>query len=645
MPKSSMMHRTGRSDRIPQIGVTYTQSATTTRFTQDRNIARRTRLLPPLLLALSAFAPAGCYSISGMEAVQAVQTPKNGVPMIALKPTFVRVYVRSVEVSHGPWHVDARLTVKDAVTGTQHELAPLNPGPITVATDGGQRDRWSGSFTLLLDRIDTYPGYKTLEARVFEVGGANPPRSETLTQVWTFHPPVYDSSYGVVWAVKNTDDNGGESIGPAAPWSDFAVHVAFAQNVYPVSGYGVVPLPGAGYAAPSPQPFNNLTESRTWASQMLANLPAGSKINLLDNWDTGGLHGYAWGLASEEQNARTGGRAGSVMAQEVSHNHGLWCHTFDVCTLYAQYPRKSGMIDAADIGFNVSGNFGGVDPQLVSRSDQRDAKDFVSVSGPTADYMSYSFPTWVSSFTYCLMIGELWKQNEASCTYAHSIEPSDVVRSGRKVREVTMTPLPRHGPPPVGEALFVAGYVDDAGRGKFAAAEVIPQAASAATEHEHGEFTIEILGADGASLGRVAVDLHSGHPQKTVPFSALLPSTLLTQRAAVIRLKKNEAVIAEQVLAKHAPNIELTRFPRAISFPAPRICIGAPRIPTGNRYAIRFSSVSTKESIGGRSTSALQHRASPSTQTICQGPTKRSSWYALRTSEDRPPASRSGRIA
>ena len=60
----------------------------------------------------------GCMSISGMEVVQAVQTPGNTVPMVALKPTFVRVYVRSVELSHGPWQVDARLTVKDAAAGT-----------------------------------------------------------------------------------------------------------------------------------------------------------------------------------------------------------------------------------------------------------------------------------------------------------------------------------------------------------------------------------------------------------------------------------------------------------------------------------------------------------------------------------------------
>jgi hypothetical protein len=514
------------------------------------------------LLVASAFALGGCYSIAGMEVVQSVQTPDNGVPIVALKPTFVRIYVKSIEAWHGPWQVDARLSVKDAIAGTQHELAPLNPGPITVAPDGGQRDRWSQSFTFLLDRTDTYPGDRTLEARVFEAG-ATPP-GQTFTQNWRFHPPVYASSYGVVWAVTNRADNSGAPIGPAAPWSDFAAHLAFVQNVYPVTGYTIVPLPGVGYAPPNPQPFNNLTESRTWASQMLANLPAGSRINLLDNWDTGGLHGYAWGLASEEQNERTGGRVGSTMAQEVAHNLGLWCHTFDVCTIYAQYPRKSGMIDAADMGFNVSGNFGRMDPQLVSRFDQRDANDTVSMNGLTADFMSYSFPTWVSSFTYCLLVGQLWKKDEATCSYARSIELelSDVV--GRvttsDVRSLLMTPLPPPGPTPPGEALFVAGHVDGDGRGKFTTSEVIPHATRVAPGRERGEFTLEIVGSDGTSLGHTAADVHSDHPQTTAPFSALIPSALLTDRAVAIRLKRGEHVLAEQALARQAPVVELAKF-------------------------------------------------------------------------------------
>jgi hypothetical protein len=500
----------------------------------------------------------GCMSISGMEVVQAVQTPGNTVPMVALKPTFVRVYVRSVELSHGPWQVDARLTVKDAAAGTQHELAPIHPTPIAVSPAGGDRGRWANSITFLLDRVDTYPGDRILEVRVFEVGGGSPPRTETLTQVWTFHPPVYDSSYGVVWSVTNDDDQSHAPLGPAAPWSDFAAHVAYAQNTFPVTGYSIVPLPGVGRAPPNPQTFHNLIESRVWASEMLAKLPPGSKINLLDNWDTGGLHGYAWGMASEEQNARDT-RVGATMAQEVSHNNGLWCHTFDGCTAQPNYPRKSGLIDPADIGFNVSGNAGRPDVLLVSRLGQRNMTDAMPITGPTGDYMSYVAPAWTSSFTYCMLIQQLWSPGRAPCSYADSIEREDAVTGPVPWRARTV-PAPQRAkpaPPPRGAGLFVAGYVGTNGAGRFMLAEPLPQSTVTLIAHEHGDLDIEVVDESGAAVGRVHVAADSEHPQPTVPFSAFVPASLLTPRAARLRLKRGNTTIADRPLSRHAPAVQI----------------------------------------------------------------------------------------
>jgi hypothetical protein len=79
---------------------------------------------------------------------------------------------------------------------------------------------------------------------------------------------------------------------------------------------------------------------------------------MLDNWDSGGLHGLAWCAASnrtgynasEEQNARDN-RVGKTMAQEVAHEFGVVCNTFQPCDNYPH--ADTGHIDSADIGFDL----------------------------------------------------------------------------------------------------------------------------------------------------------------------------------------------------------------------------------------------------------------------------------------------------
>jgi hypothetical protein len=197
--------------------------------------------------------------------------------------------------------------------------------------------------------------------------------------------------YGVVWAVTNTSDGQGAPLGSAAPWSDFEGHRRFVENVYPVSSLTIHPLPGIGAQAPNPQPFGNLTESRAWATNKLNELPSGSILNLLDNWDTGGIHGYAWDKACEEQNARDG-RIGRVMAQEVAHCLGLWWHTFSEET---PYPRADGTIGRNEIGIDLTGS----QPALVVGA------------APVYDIMSYQERTWTSVFTYLKLLEAIPKND------------------------------------------------------------------------------------------------------------------------------------------------------------------------------------------------------------------------------------------
>jgi hypothetical protein len=508
--------------------------------------------------AAGAWLLSGCMYISGVEFVQAVQTPDNGVPMVAVKPTFVRVYVRASEAWHGPWNLDARLVVRDETTATEHELAPLNHTPI-VAPPNVDRGQWGQSFTFMLDRIDTFTGTRTFTVRVFEVGTASP-RVETLVTPWTFHPVVYNHAYGVVWAVTNNNDGMNAPIGPAAPWSDYAGHVDYVRNVSPVTDFAVVPLPGIGYVAPNPQNFGNLTESRNWADQMRANLPAGSKVNLLDNWDTGGLHGFSFGYVSEEQNARTDGRIGATMAHEISHTNGLWCHTFDICELYPSFPRKSGLIDVHDIGFNISRNYGHQTPQLVTFGGQFHSSGFQTVEAPTGDLMSYVFPQWISSYTYCTYISMLWRKEDAACSYANTPSAAGVPGDLHVYKDVHYIPKPdlKPEPPEPMEMVFVAGVVGKDGRATFNAFERVTRAA----ERLHGNseasyLRVDVLASDGTVLGSAPIAASREDAIVGTPFSALLPATLLTTRAAKLRLREGERTLTERTLDTQAPGVAL----------------------------------------------------------------------------------------
>src|SRR5262249_32736135 len=143
-----------------------------------------------------------------------------------------------------------------------------------------------------LNFSDTSPGEKEITATISSLSGGFEPDTGD-DHVWvlrpTFNPQVAVRVYGMVWAASDNRD--GSQIGSAAPWSDFMGRQEYVQNVFPVTILSIVPLPGSGRAAPNPQPFSNITGARKWADQELANLPANSKLNILNNWSD--LDGYA----------------------------------------------------------------------------------------------------------------------------------------------------------------------------------------------------------------------------------------------------------------------------------------------------------------------------------------------------------------
>ena len=522
----------------------------------------------PLTIGVTVLALASCrpkcsdYCITGIEFVQAVQTSiANGVPLVANKPTFIRVYVKTGNAGPGPYRVNARLSVEDPATGQKHELSPTsNLGKaITVSASGSDRTKWSDSFTFWLPLGDTDEGARTFEARVYEADEPNPPAPHVWSATATFRPRVYTSVYGVVWAVTNNNDGQNAPLGPAAPWSDYYLHTAFVTNAFPVTNFTILPLPGIGRVPPSPQTFGNLTESRNWASQLLANLPVAIKINLLDNWDTGGLHGYAWGAASEEQNARTDHRAGKVMAQEIAHTFGLWCHTFDACYNYPH--ATTGHIDGSDVGFNLSGDLGRSDIHLVSLDGERDYFDGMTLGGRTGDFMSYNGPPlWVSAYTYCQLVHVLWK-DDAGCSYVRTPDVTSTKESAGPHRVEAPAPADTSGRRDESRttALFVAGVIAPDGRGHFERGEVLPWRPWGNPPHAASDWVVEMQDGRGTVVNRTPVPLYKGHLDKgtPIPFSVMLPFDAPERLAKKLVLRRGAAIIAQRDLSPDTLQVEL----------------------------------------------------------------------------------------
>ncbi len=72
----------------------------------------------------------GRVRVTGIEAVQSVQTADSQVPLIANKRTFVRVYCESTEDSRGPWtDVGAFLSVRGQPSGAAQSTLAVLPSP------------------------------------------------------------------------------------------------------------------------------------------------------------------------------------------------------------------------------------------------------------------------------------------------------------------------------------------------------------------------------------------------------------------------------------------------------------------------------------------------------------------------------------
>jgi len=485
------------------------------------------------------YTPAGVGDIwvTGIEVTQAIQTLDNRIPLIAYKPTAVRVYVRSTEDARGPWTgVMAHLIVNG------HSYAPSLIDPrvgIPVSPMGSDRYSTTNSFVFLLNTNDTTQGSRDLQVNIYTPSGR--PESNTAnntrTQPVTFNPPLFLSVYGVTYGNLNP------TLGPA-PWSDFEAHRSFTRTVFPVTNFYIQQLPGN----PSPAFDNSMGTAyiyarEVWATRMLASMPAGSRIYLLQPEESN-----IAGMASSSgwlngQNNR-GDAAGWVMAQEVGHSFGLWWHA----------PGN----DAADPNYDYPYTEGNVGWQVGF-----DIRSLQAMPRGMHDIMSYFNPDWVSPFTYCAILRVIPGAVTCPSGVERALEPGPgllPVANLNPFANVVLSnvsySLPNTSQVEENQYLYIAGQINPDGTAAFFPFEVINSTENKTSVPPGTGYHLALQDGSGNVLAGYDFQPLVTHadPNGPIGFSLVVPFSPAMKQ---VILYKDTTQLAERKASANAPQVTL----------------------------------------------------------------------------------------
>lgn len=475
--------------------------------------------------------------ITAIEVTQAIQTLDNRIPLISYKPTAVRVYVRSTEDFRGPWTgVMARMTVNG------HSYAPSLVDPrvgITASPMGSDRYSTSDSFVFLLDSRDTSQGNRDLQVSIYTLSGRaeSNAANNTRTQSVIFNPPLYLSIYGVTYGNLNP------TLGPA-PWSDFEAHRSYTRTVFPVTNFYIQQLPG------NPHPtFDNsmgtayIQAREVWAARMLASMPAGSRIYLLQP-EEGGINGMASHSGWMNGQNIHGEGEGWVMAQESAHSFGLWWHA----------PGN----DAADPNFDYPGSEGNIGLQVGF-----DTRSLQPLPRGMHDIMSYYTPYWISPYTYCALLRVI----PGAVTCPSGVERASTPESGT-LAIASPNPftgalfsnvsfdIPYRFQVQQNQYLFVAGHLNPDGAAIFFPFEVINSAEDITNVPPGTGYQLVLRDGSGATLASYDFQPLLTHiePNEPIAFSLIIPYDPAMLHVA---LYQGNTLLAERRASANAPQVTL----------------------------------------------------------------------------------------
>lgn len=547
----------------------------------------------------SAFAQGDVW-VTGIEITQSIQTYdpssaalSNRIPLIAFKPTVVRVYVQSREGSGGPWtDVTARLSLSNADESApfriaRHEHEPSNPtGTITVSPGGSNRSTLDDSFYFVLDFFDTAPGERILDVRISSVSGRaeDTTWNNVLTTRARFPFAIHRTVYGVTYANTNPDL-------AAAPWSDFEAHRRYTESVLPLSYFLIVRWPGDPVLSWDDGGGGRAyLRALTWATDIvtLARMHGDADIGIQPIYllqpEGGCLCGASRYDASlnltviNGQNNRS--YPGIVMAQEVAHWLGLGWHAGPEHLgedINLGFPYAHGSI-GTQVGVNVGATglpvsaAAPVPVQVVSSSSSAHVHDIMSYGGP---------PKWVSPYTYCAVMraitggamscpvgAESAKTTSAPAFVNARYLPAAFSATGRSTAGA-MFSLPVQQAQKERILLYVSGWLNPDGTATFNPFEMMSTAKDLVSKAQGTKYRLTLETDDGKSLGEYTFDeptffdchMEDGSskvsaPKKTAPilFNFVIPFDPATSR---IVLRREDKVLAERKVSPNYPKVTL----------------------------------------------------------------------------------------
>jgi hypothetical protein len=486
--------------------------------------------------------------ITGVEVVQAVQVyPGGGIPLIADKPTVVRVYVRSREDALGPWNrVTARLTVRDIRERGfgERTVSPTMPNPrgeITVTTAGSDRTRLEESFNFLLDRSLAAEGERELDVRISDASGrreSNAANNAFLQRVRFYQNPGF-TFYALRYAYTNPST-------AAGPFSEFEAHRAWALSALPMSTLEVQLFPGDPVASFEYRAGSGYEECRPWAAGMIDRLfPRGGAwvVVMQPEIDTSyhGAH-FTSGAGNHIINMqRKPADPGPTLAHELGHGWGqphTWVNT--------AFPRPDGsMGPQVGIRTGASGTFG---LQLFEGS-------------AIGDLMSYTHPSWFSPYSYTEILRNMTGGSLTVTPAVRSAQRSPapgVTSSGTPVIQIASL---EHdfgslvqGIDP--SYLYVSGRIRADGTADFDPFEAIASHDDIRSKSSGKTYELVLEDAAGNVLTRYSFDAErvADDEKSAIPFSTYVPFDTATAR---IVLRREDQLLAKREVSANAPHVTL----------------------------------------------------------------------------------------
>jgi len=441
-------------------------------------------------------------ALNSVQATQAVQDSQNSVPMVAGRPTVLRIFATTRSATQVLANAQIQVTAtRDgaALSGsptTFKSSVPLSNDLADYDSTINLKlpDSWlSGTVDLtvaldpedLISELDEQNNTLSLHLVFKEV----PPLNLVIVPIQYTH-----LANGVTYPAPSVDT--------ISDWM---------MRVYPVSQLNVTwhsPYSFTGDLRLSSDWYTLLDDVTSLKSSEgapsstvyygLIPITVGSST-----WFTGGIAGIGWVGSRAAVGLDMTSTAATIAAHEVGHNLGMWhspCGT--PSAVDPDYPYASGTI--GQYGLDVTSGV-------------------VYSPGSNRDLMSYCYPRWISDYTYThLMQSQIQYGASQQATLSSPI-------AGRKSQR----------------SLLVRAQIDGTG------ARLLPLYVFHAQQNENppvGDYQVQLWGTDGKLLSEMAVQANviDMDGAQSAGIHALVP--LPAQVVASVRLVKDGVTIAERAL-------------------------------------------------------------------------------------------------